>query len=443
MRHSNQPRRHRAALGVVLAGAFLMAACGPVKVTGSDVPRGLPANRLVVGVSHTESTVGAVTAGRPRSTELAVLAQVPVQNVFLMGWGTTNPEPSPGHYDWSTLDERIALIESTGAEPVLTLCCAPDWMKGRPEGTTDWSILDLAPLPEHVEDFAALSAAAAARYPQVTRFQVWNEMKGFYDPATNAWNSAAYTSMYNAVYHAVKAVRPDAQVGGPYAPLDLWSDAATASHPSSLRGPWGVVDQRPLDVIEHWLAHADGGDFVTLDGWIKTRDRGLLIDPFEATDVYRVVTEWLRERTDLPIWWSEVHVADPSWSLAHQDAVTTTALMAMAQAGASLALLWSPQADLDGCAGCLWSDPDLGPVEPTPLSRTVAAWSACIPVGARWVDAASSAPKRVAVEATGAGMLLVNRSAGQVRIDLESEETSFVMLPDEVAVLGDVAGCAR
>ncbi len=37
----------------------------------------------------------------------------------------------------------------------------------------------------------------------------------------------------------------------------------------------------------------------------------------------------------------------------------------------------------------------------------------------------------------------MNRSAGQVRIDLESEETSFVMLPDEVAVLGDVAGCAR
>lgn len=428
----------KAALAVV--GVLLMAACDPVVVKRSTEAVDGPVNRMQVGVSHTESTIGAVTPTHPRSVEMGVLGQVPVQNSFLMGWGTDNPEPSPGHHDWSTLDARISLALATGAEPVITLCCAPDWMKGQPAGSTNWNLLDVAPRPEHYEDFAALSAEAAQRYPEVKRFQVWNEMKGFYDASTNAWNSAAYTAMYNEVYHAIKAVRPDALVGGPYSPLDLWADADNMSHPSDLRGPWGVVDQRPLDVLEYWLAHNDGADFVTLDGWIKTRDQGLIADPFEATDVYRVVTEWLRARTDLPIWWSEVHVADPTWSLELQDAVTTTALIKMAQAGAELALLWSPQQDVFGCAGCLWTDPALGPVQATPLSRTVAAWSHCAPVGVPWLQVTSAQAGRMTADGTSAGTFLVNRSGEDLTFSVDDE--THPLVADGVAALGDGA-CQR
>ena len=45
-------------------------------------------------------------------------------------------------------------------------------------------------------------------------------MKGFWDTGRNSWNAQAYTTLYNDVYAAIKAVRPDAEVGGPYAPLD-------------------------------------------------------------------------------------------------------------------------------------------------------------------------------------------------------------------------------
>lgn len=432
-RRDNRRRVVKAALSVF--AALLVTACGPVVVERSTEPLGLPANRMQVGISHTDSTVGSATATHPRNVEMGVLGQVPVQNSFLMGWGTGNPEPSPGHYDWASLDQRVALALSTGAEPTITLCCAPDWMKGQPAGTTDWNLLDFAPLPDHYDDFAALAAQAAARYPQVTRFQVWNEMKGFHDPSTNAWNSEAYTTMYNEVYHAVKAVRSDALVGGPYAPLDLWSDANTMSHPSDVRGPWGVVDQRPLDVLEYWLAHNEGADFVTLDGWIKTRDQGLNVDPFVATDMYRVMTEWLRARTDLPIWWSEVHVNDPSWSLERQDAVTTTALVKMAQAGAELALLWSPQEDVFGCAGCLWSDPADGPVEATPLSQTVAAWAHCVPLSSTWLRVTSAAPERVAASATGEGTFVVNMSGADLRFSIGA--SNYPLVADGVTVVGD------
>ena len=59
-----------------------------------------------------------------------------------MGWGGGNPEPSPGEYDWGSLDVRVETMRRTGARMVITLCCAPDWMKGGEPGETDWSNLE-------------------------------------------------------------------------------------------------------------------------------------------------------------------------------------------------------------------------------------------------------------------------------------------------------------
>ncbi len=70
---------------------------------------------------------------------------------------------------------------------------------------------------EHVRDFANLCRAVAQHYPQVEYFQIWNEFKGYW--AKGGWDVERFTLMYNAVYDAVKAVRPDAQIGGPYLSL--------------------------------------------------------------------------------------------------------------------------------------------------------------------------------------------------------------------------------
>ncbi|MDQ1663412.1 MAG: hypothetical protein QOJ68_3392 [Blastococcus sp.] len=293
-----------------------------------------------------------------RATAL-LSAVAPVQNQSLMGWGTLNPEPSPGTFDWSTLDSRIGTITAMGAQPVLTLCCAPDWMKGGRAGSTDWSRLEVAPTPDHYDDFASLAAQAAARYPQVRRFLVWNELKGFFDSVRNDWDAAAYTDLYNQVYRAVKKVRPDALVGGPYVVFDSWSSSSVTDRPSAVRGPWGVLDQRPLDVVNYWLAHAVGADFIAVDADTITRDRGLVTDDFAATAKLATVTRWVRSRTTLPVWWAELyatpdHASAPAGDL-RRAAVMAAALVAVAQAGASGALLWQPQASADFDSAALFS----------------------------------------------------------------------------------------
>src|SRR5207245_1228337 len=103
-----------------------------------------------------------------------------------------------------TLDARISAIHAMGAVPVITLCCAPDWMKGGQAGTTDWSRIEVAPLSSHYGDFAALAAAVARRYPEVKYYQVWNELKGFWNDSANTWDYVGYTSFYNQVYDALK-----------------------------------------------------------------------------------------------------------------------------------------------------------------------------------------------------------------------------------------------
>src|SRR5262249_5447029 len=136
------------------------------------------------------------------------------QNVPIMGWGSENPEPSPGSYNWSSLDARVQFMRVTHATKMLTLCCAPTWMFDSSWiGKTDWSRLETAPTLDHYADFAELAQQVALRYKDVVFFQVWNELKGFYGDKLNRWNYEEYTLLYNMVYDAIKAVRPDAKIG--------------------------------------------------------------------------------------------------------------------------------------------------------------------------------------------------------------------------------------
>ncbi|OLT00402.1 hypothetical protein BJF90_35640 [Pseudonocardia sp. CNS-004] len=221
---------------------------------------------LELGVTHTQNSLDSHHADEATERGMKILEDDGAiwQNHHIMGFGTGNPEPSPGDYDWDTLDKRMELTEATGGKAMLTLCCAPDWMKGGEEDETDWSTLEDNPLPEHYGDFAELAAEAVKRYPQVERVLVWNELKGFYNQAANRWDYEGYTDFYNQVYTAVKAVRPDIQVGGPYVVLTSL-DPGTTDASDQVAGVWGAADQRALDVVDYWLQHKVGGDFVAVD----------------------------------------------------------------------------------------------------------------------------------------------------------------------------------
>ena len=290
-----------------------------------------------------------------------------VQAQHIMGWGVDNPEPEPGKFNFGDLDLRMDFIKRTGGIPVIVLCCAPDWMKGGESGETDWDDLEGAPLPEHFDDFAELSRKVAERYPQVRHFIVWNEFKGFFDDDRKRWRAEEYTDLYNKVYDAVKAVNPENQVGGPYLDFATWPlnspDAA-----AELQGPWGAVDQRVLDAFAYWNQHKDGADFVVVDGHATTTTGAA--DEFTALDEFGAVGAWLREQTDLPIWWSEWYV-DPvslKFSSEHQVALRVAAMIELASTGAQTVLYWNPYPKGRDCAICLWTDtwaPDGG--QPLPF----------------------------------------------------------------------------
>ncbi|MHA6625105.1 hypothetical protein ACU61A_06755 [Pseudonocardia sichuanensis] len=374
---------------------------------------------LELGVTHTQNSLDPHHPDEATERGIEILSDDGAvwENHHLMGFGTSNPEPSPGEYDWDTLDRRMELTEETGNKSMLTLCCAPDWMKGGEEGETDWDLLEDNPLPEFFDDYAALAAAAVERYPQVERVLVWNELKGFYNQAENRWDYEGYTDFYNQVYTAVKNVRSDVQVGGPYVVLTSL-DPGTTDASDQVTGPWGAADQRALDVVDYWLAHNVGADFLAVDGSTATR-QDTIPDPLAGAQKFADLTNWIHQRTDLPVWWAEFYPDVPESETGAADspasaATTLATIAAYAQSGAAGALLWGPQGhDLEYAA--LWTDStEDGGGQPTPLT---AAWQWLVPRLAQGeVEIGRSATQPLVVFRAPDGAVVVNASADEVQV---------------------------
>jgi hypothetical protein len=381
---------------------------------------------LELGVTHTQNSLDDHGPEQARRRGMDILAADSAiwQNHHLMGFGTDNPEPEPGEYDWETLDGRMKITEETGQRSMLTLCCAPDWMKGGQEGETDWDQLEEAPLPERYGDFAALAAEAVKRYPQVERVMVWNELKGFWDEGKGRWNYEGYTELYNQVYTAVKQVRPDVQVGGPYVVLISLEpggrDASTA-----VTGPWGAADQRTLDVVDYWLQNNVGADFLAVDASTGIRNDEGIPSPVDGARKYADLARWLQSRSDLPIWWAEYYPQvpegeDDAGTSPANAAVNLAAIAAMAESGTAGALLWGPQAHDLGSAA-LWTDAtqdDGG--EPLPLTR---AWQFLVPrlaSGGVEIGRSPSRPNLLAFRAED-GVVVVNLSPDQADFAVNSQ----------------------
>lgn len=398
-RLSVAPVRRTGAVAALLVAVLAIASCS--SGTGSSAPATAEDNsaRAVdldqgwtwtkqpepteLGVTHTRQSLDDTEPAEARERGKQILAGQgqEYQNHHLMGFGTLNPEPAPGQYDWSSLDRRMELTKETDGKAMLTLCCAPDWMKGGQPGQTDWGRLEEAPTPDRFADYAKLSAEAVKRYPQVDRVLVWNELKGFYDEGQNRWGYEAYTDLYNQVYTAVKAARPDVQVGGPYVVMD--SVAPGTPDASQVSGVWGTLDQRPLDVLDYWLKNNVGADFIAVDG--STTNKGVQ-DAVSPVDVgaqkFGVVQDWIAQRSQLPVWWAEFYANVPADAQAGYDtdasAVSTLAVLAsMGRSGAGGALLWGPEGDDGLDYSSLWTPAsEASGGQPTPLTD---AWRWLVP----------------------------------------------------------------
>ncbi|NUR82559.1 MAG: xylan 1,4-beta-xylosidase [Nonomuraea sp.] len=359
------------------------------------------------GITHTQVS-GNNGGERLQNAVSQTLSKVPMlQNQHIMGFGVGNPEIRPGEIDLSDLDSRVRLMDRSGGLPVITLCCAPDWMKGGPAGETSWTKehFEAAPEPEHFDDFAKLAAAVAQRYDNVQYFMVWNELKGFWVDPKDPPDIKGYTELYNKVYDAVKAVRPDAKLGGPYLGFSSVDDTSA----SALKGKWGAVDQRVLDAYDYWFKHKKGADFVVVDGASPTEDHQLKPDAFGATAKFGAVTTWLRKHSGgLPVWWSEFYFVPEDgrtrWAEPKRLAVQATSMIEFAASGAATALYWNPEVKQGECQACMW-DPVSG--APLGVADLIGQFVQSFPAGAK-LEAVTTSDAKIRVLASDKRMVMVN-----------------------------------
>jgi hypothetical protein len=309
-------------------------------------------------------------------------------NTFIYGWGPDNPEPSAGQYDWSTLDQRMNIMRNISnlsggrTQLMISLCCAPDWMK------SDMNI-DSAPNPQNYADFAELARQVVLRYTDVKYFQVWNELKGFD-------NTSEYMQLYNAVYDAVKAARPDALVGGPYVGI----------------GPNDIPDA----VTAQWLASKHGGDFVVVDGGFDSQSAP---DDFSDAQFYLDYASWLRQQphggATLPFGWAEWYPGTTqAWGDAqHFNATMANALIDTLMSGASYALMWGAEGGVTG----VYKEGDgqqMTPIDngrPTAWYQTLKDFSDFFGPGTQLLAVKDSRQKPLTVLASARKTMLVNRLA--------------------------------
>jgi hypothetical protein len=102
------------------------AGTSPVIITVSSQQTGT--SQLANGVTFENNNLDSGDAAAIAQAKQYLSTAVTYENQFTYGWGTNNPEPMQGVFNWASLDRRVQLMEATHASGVLTLVSAPDWM---------------------------------------------------------------------------------------------------------------------------------------------------------------------------------------------------------------------------------------------------------------------------------------------------------------------------
>ena len=436
------------AIGVALTGYSLIigtAASPTASVTTTTTPAGKM--DFQVGFDHTQlshlaSDAGGNNAAVQNAKKLLSDLDAP-QNVHIMGFGAGNPEPSKGKYDWGSLDARVRVMGDTvgPSQRMITLCTAPGWMKG----ADDWA-MEAAVLPEHFGDFAQLSAQVAQRYdgnhkdssgntlPKVVYFDVWNEMKGFWNDSKNRWDYEGYTNMYNQVYSAIKAVRPDAQIGGPYPSYG----PSQYNQSNQVTGAWGSMDQRTLDVMTYWLQNKVGAEFISLDGGPQTNFEtgAIATDGFTSGKMFAQMANWIRSLDNakypgaktLPIRWAEFYPGTGGVTGQKAVAIDMDNAITAGLAGVSSVYIWEPEGDPNGGSKytgyAVWTDVSRsGGGQPTPLYTALKVFHDTFPVGTQLYSVQVSGP--VTALASADKVFLLSKSASILTVNVDGQSVTL------------------
>ena len=412
-------------------------------------------------------------------------------NVFTMAWSIPDiwPDPAqPGPTVWGTLDSYVKRAVDLGATPIITFCEAPWWMKGQlqsdgsthliPTSSGDWdnhtysnSITDyrnltypagyVSPDPyssrvldNQMTNWLILVEAVARRYMippyNVRYFQVWNEFKGYHNPSLNRWDyenkpgdptgynaKHGYTYMYNQVYTRLKSVAvslglpPESiNVGGPYVPMVSGESASNVGGwPSTLKGCWGVMDRRPLDVVTYWLTNKVGGEFVNCDGGTGVKFGANITNDFNRCQKFSDVNQWIHRQRGgetLPIWWAEYYSSADTEPAPNDyaNALGAYSVIQQIKSGASLTLLWGGEWDTKARPP-LWTSTGVsGGGQPTPWYFTYRDLGNYFGRGTTLCSVTSSSSD-LAVLASPQWTMLVNTLSNPVVVSVEGTITNL------------------
>lgn len=212
-------------------------------------------------------------------------------------------------WNWGGLDARVNAINAAGCRAYVMLGMPPPWMF--PAGTD----INTQFFPNaNLADAVTFATALATRYVPggafgngVYGFCSHNECKGLQN--ANPWRYVDFTTIYNAMYSAIKGVSASIKVGGPY----ISEPRITAGHTGYVSNPnaanyiyAGVdsggqvvtVDSRAADYWIYWYANKTGADFVCHDGNYRQAD---------------ATTNWIKGKgvnpVTTPIMWAEFYAA--------------------------------------------------------------------------------------------------------------------------------------
>jgi hypothetical protein len=131
-----------------------------------------------------------------------------------------NLEPERGKWDFSKLDQLVALGEKHNVELLLTLGLTPRWAATRPG---DYSAYGpgYSSEPENIEDWRTYVAKVATRYQgRISAYEIWNEpnLKAFYSGTPEKMVELAFEAhrILKEIDPAVIVVSPSSTGGASY-----------------------------------------------------------------------------------------------------------------------------------------------------------------------------------------------------------------------------------
>ena len=116
-------------------------------------------------------------------------------------------EPEEGRRDFARTDRLFGALLARGIEPVPVFATIPVWASRNPDACAR-ADLECEPRPDKLAAFESTVAELVGRYPQVTRWEFWNEPEmwpGLRDPAVHQlW--------HRSFYRAAKEANPAARI---------------------------------------------------------------------------------------------------------------------------------------------------------------------------------------------------------------------------------------